>query len=374
MENNEIKSLNDYKDEIHRCSKCGLCQAVCPLYQSTGNECSVSRGQFIMLDGVVREKLDFSKTINKYLDMCLKCNKCSDFCPSQIEVVDILLCAKREYLKNRGKFERFLYSVLESKIIFNTILNILKSITKVFTPKVKSKHFETKAVYFGGCISALKPDIDNYVIKLLNDINIEVINTNFNCCGIPFLTTGNIERFVENLKENVNKVPQDAQMLITDCASCEWAWREYIKYIDDDTLKERLINLKIVSIYELIDKNELCFRAKNKAKLTYHKPCHEKHSENILNIIRNIKNCEYVELDGMDECCGFSSFEHPYTLKDTKPVREKKKKSVMGCSADYVLTTCVGCLFSLNLLTPDKHKNRLISFLKNNCEFDKTKK
>ena len=50
-----MKDLKDYKEEIHRCSKCGLCQAVCPIYQETGNECSVSRGQFIMLGGVIKD-------------------------------------------------------------------------------------------------------------------------------------------------------------------------------------------------------------------------------------------------------------------------------------------------------------------------------
>ena len=52
-----MKDLKDYKEEIHRCSKCGLCQAVCPIYQETGNECSVSRGQFIMLGGVIKDEL-----------------------------------------------------------------------------------------------------------------------------------------------------------------------------------------------------------------------------------------------------------------------------------------------------------------------------
>ncbi|MCM1265973.1 MAG: 4Fe-4S dicluster domain-containing protein, partial [Candidatus Gastranaerophilales bacterium] len=67
-----MKNLDDFKEEIHRCSKCGLCQAVCPLYEITGNECTVSRGQFIMLDGVVKKDLKMTKNINKYLDLCLK--------------------------------------------------------------------------------------------------------------------------------------------------------------------------------------------------------------------------------------------------------------------------------------------------------------
>ena len=101
-----MKDLKDYKEEIHRCSKCGLCQAVCPIYQETGNECSVSRGQFIMLGGVIKDELKINKNINKYLDLCLKCNKCKNFCPSEIDVIDILLSAKSQY------FKKSLYSLL----------------------------------------------------------------------------------------------------------------------------------------------------------------------------------------------------------------------------------------------------------------------
>ena len=65
MEDKKIKSLSDYKEEIHRCSKCGLCQSVCPIFQLTGNECTVSRVQIIML------KMNISKILLRV--------KCMDF-------------------------------------------------------------------------------------------------------------------------------------------------------------------------------------------------------------------------------------------------------------------------------------------------------
>ena len=44
-----MKHLEDFKDEIKRCSKCGLCQSVCPVFKHTGNDCAVSKGKFVML-------------------------------------------------------------------------------------------------------------------------------------------------------------------------------------------------------------------------------------------------------------------------------------------------------------------------------------
>ena len=107
-----MKKLEDFADDINKCSKCGLCQSVCPVYRFTGNDCAVSRGKFVMLDGVLKGDLKLNKNIEKYLDMCLKCGKCKEFCPSNIEVCDIFNTAKYECAKNtfQGKFEKFLES------------------------------------------------------------------------------------------------------------------------------------------------------------------------------------------------------------------------------------------------------------------------
>ena len=91
-----MKKLEDFKEEIQRCSKCGICQHACPVYQELGNDCAVSRGQFIMLDGVIKGDLKLNKNINKYLDLCLKCNKCKSACPTSIDVVQIILSADRK--------------------------------------------------------------------------------------------------------------------------------------------------------------------------------------------------------------------------------------------------------------------------------------
>ena len=114
-----MKKLNDYKEDIHKCSKCGLCQSVCPVYEQTGNDCSVSRGKFIMLNGIIKGDLELNKNVNKYLDMCLKCNACKNFCPSDIDARKIFLAAKSEYFQ-KCKSSIFI-KAFQSKFVFNFI-------------------------------------------------------------------------------------------------------------------------------------------------------------------------------------------------------------------------------------------------------------
>lgn len=353
-----MKELKDYKEEIHRCSKCGLCQSACPVYRETGNDCTVSRGQFILLNGVIKGDLKLNKNINKYLDICLKCNKCKSACPTNIDVVKIILSAKNEYFKN--SLEGKIYSIPESKLVFNTALNLIGIVSNLFKPKAKPIKLDSpksKVVYFGGCVEKFNPSIRDYVKEILADLNIELLDTNLGCCGMPFLTTGNFDRFKEQLEENLNNLKNlEFDYIVTDCASCEFVWREYAP------------NIKLKNLYELIAESNLEFSAKEKQVVTYHKPCHETSTDYIEKIISRCKNIEYKELNGYDECCGFAGLEHPKSLSVVSSIIKKKGENIKSTKADFLLTTCVGCVISTALSTLFKVKTkRLITFLKDEC-------
>ncbi len=58
-----MKTLKDLEENIYQCSKCGLCQKVCPIYKETGNECTLSRGKFTLLNGVVKKHIKLNKDV-----------------------------------------------------------------------------------------------------------------------------------------------------------------------------------------------------------------------------------------------------------------------------------------------------------------------
>ena len=57
-----MKELKDFYDDIYKCSKCGLCQAVCPVFKITKNEAALSRGKFLMLLKLLEGEIKPSKT------------------------------------------------------------------------------------------------------------------------------------------------------------------------------------------------------------------------------------------------------------------------------------------------------------------------
>ena len=323
-----MKSLKDFEKEINKCSKCGLCQAVCPVFKETKNDCAVSKGKFIMLKGVLNNDLKLNKNINKYLDMCLKCGKCKDFCPSDIDVCKIFETAKYEFVKNTfwGKVVFF----LQSKYVFG---NLLKLINK--KQDIKCANAKLKLLYFRGCAGKFS----NHTTEILKNFdNIEVIEKDFECCGIPFLSSGNLERFEEVKNRNVSLIEKsDFDYILTDCASCESTLKNYF---DND-------KYKFINLGELIENSNFKLQSKKELKVTFHKPCHLENSDYIEKLLTNIEGIKYIKCDGFDDCCGFAG---EFALKNPKlslVISKKKAENIIKSGADYVVTCCPACILGL---------------------------
>ena len=333
-----MHKLKDFKDEINKCSKCGLCQAVCPIYKLTGNDCAVSRGKFVMLNGVLKNDLKLNKNINKYLDLCLKCGKCRDFCPSSIDVCKILETAKYEYAKNTfwGKFVFF----LESKYVFGNLLKIAQKITKSTPrPKVgegvaKRRVRGIKLLYFKGCVNTIFPQTDKLLHKLFDNSNVEIIEKDFDCCGLPFLSSGNLERFEEVKQHNLKMLDCDFDYVLTDCASCESTLKQYM-------------DSEFISLGELVVQQGLKFKFDKPVKVTFHKPCHLENDDFWEKLIDNCENVEYVKMKDYDECCGFAG---EFALKNRElslKISKQKAQNIINTGADFCVTTCPACILGL---------------------------
>lgn len=342
-----MKQLKDFKEDIHRCSKCGLCQAECPVYKVTGNDCTVSRGQFAMLKGVINGDLKMTKTVNRYLNLCLKCGACSKFCPAGIDVVDIIVAAKSEYFKTH-KFEG-VKSFIKKNFVFKLIPNIIK----FFRPKTVSKTFDKKVIYFGGCGSKIKGDAA--VIKLLNSINIEVINPIFPCCGISLFTGGDLEGFKVVIDNFVSRLKQyNVREIVTTCASCEKALKDYVRWTDSDENKEFLASLQVKNIYEYLSGQH--FILKKPVRVTFHKPCNIDNYEDIQKVLNNTVNLEYIKMDDFDKCCGLAGISKLKEYKTMTKIFFSKRNNIIKTRAKYVLTSCLGCEAALRAYSFGKYK------------------
>lgn len=333
-----MKNLRDYENDIVKCSKCALCQSVCPVFKLTKNECAVSKGKFVMLDGVIKGKLKLSKTINKYLDMCSKCGKCKEFCPSGIDIVKIFNCAKYDYAKN-NLFSKIIFA-LQSEFLFDNLLNLFQSFNKLFLLKYSNnnKSYSVQnALYFKGCSNKVFPRNEVALKKIFNQLRINLKDENFTCCGVPFLSSGNLERYERAKNTNLRIIQnREHDFIITDCASCE------------DSLKDYDENINVVNIVEFLIKQDKKFVFKKPLRVTFHKPCHMKNYENIKKLFGMCENIEYIEMKDYDECCGFSGEFALNNPKIAKQLMKTKAENALSTGADVILTMCPACVIGLN--------------------------
>lgn len=319
-----IMDDNEVKQNILKCSRCGLCQGVCPIYEEIKNENSTARGKLMQIWGIKKGDLKLNRKILQSLDLCLNCEKCKLNCPSGVDTTGVFHSEKK--LPLSGK-------ILTSDFIFKLKLSSLNFFS--FFKKTPQYDKNSKILYFEGCIA--KELKNKFEIS-----GIKVKNGNFLCCGMPYLTKGRADIY-EKIVEHNERIIDKSEMVIFDCATCLSAVKDY-------PFKNPKNREKLVFYTDFYKDFNLQF--KKNLKVTYHMPCHLKSAgknlEEIEKILNSIKNVNYTRLENPQNCCGFGGdffIRHP---KIAFSLSIKKGLDIINTKADVVLTSCPTCLWSLN--------------------------
>ena len=86
--------MRELEDQIAVCNRCGMCQAVCPLFMETELEADVARGKLALLDGLLQEMFKDPKGVLERLNRCLLCGSCAANCPSNVSALEIFIKAR----------------------------------------------------------------------------------------------------------------------------------------------------------------------------------------------------------------------------------------------------------------------------------------
>ncbi|MDX2447370.1 MAG: (Fe-S)-binding protein, partial [Desulfobacterales bacterium] len=85
-----------YRDQVLRCSSCGFCRSVCPVYGATLRSSYNARGKMLVLKEVMDKKIDLNDELIETLFQCTTCANCSTNCPSGVEVTEIIKLARQD--------------------------------------------------------------------------------------------------------------------------------------------------------------------------------------------------------------------------------------------------------------------------------------
>ena len=401
--------LKELEHELSACARCGMCQAVCPLFKETGREGDVARGKLALLNGLLENLFDNPEGVKKRLDRCLLCGSCAANCPNGVNAVAIFLKArtvlssvtglsplKRSFLKrllaNPDAFDRAVNwgrrlqkwtTKPESKIlgtVSSKYTSPLLSKNRHFVPPARTSFHELgiktqttdnpkgpKVLFFTGClIDKIFPRIAEAALKVFRHHGIPIIIPEHQgCCGIPALSAGDADTAKQLIHHHLAIFKNlEFDFLVTACATCTYTIKKIWPMLVDDgnneisslvrefSTKTRDINEFVVSEIGVAPSDRKETGSENGERITYHDPCHLKKSLGVTKQPRSLLSVnpryQLIEMKKADQCCGMGgSFNLDYYDLSSQ-IGNRKLDSIRETNCRVIATGCPACMIQLS--------------------------
>ena len=388
--------LQDTKDMVYRCNKCGLCISTCPVYQQILMEAGSPRGKVQVIKNYLEGNLELSKRFKEIILTCLLCENCVVNCPSGVRHDHVFTDLRGELVRKYGldwkkrliykllTNEKFLHSSsIFAKLGRNWLLETfakgmrIGNIPSERLPKVNPKPFRDqfngvilpqgeakgRVFYFTGCFTNyFAGDVGQATVNVLKKLQLEIeIPSRQDCCGLAIILSGEEDLPIKNVEKNISMLTRkEIDAVLVDCATCGAAFKkEYIALLKRkgmDTKEAEILKGKTYDILEYVAERihllPLKDRDGKRIRVTYHDPCHlvrgQGVSEAPRKILKALPQVEFVEMRDANMCCGGGgSFQFDFP-EVSKGITEDKIKNILETGASVVVTGCPGCRVTIS--------------------------
>lgn len=390
--------------EVIKCSGCGFCLSVCPVYQAIGIETLSSRGRMDTIRGMLLGQLKPTARMEQILSSCLMCQACEASCPPGAVAHKVILEARHRTLKVRGlpwakrlAFRR----LLKNRDALSRALQILRRIQKpvardpqrstlrhlpaLFSalaggralPAVAARPLRERfperiqadpdvplrgrVGFFCGCyMDLVETPIGDATIRVLTREGFEVFFPRQQaCCGAPALYSGDMEDTIELALRNAQAfASQSLDSVLVACATC---LSGLTKGYDILAPHFRPQDLEAVTTLRrgVLDLSSFLTRVglarplslQEPLTVTYHDPCHHVRGQKIFSepreLLQSIGNLTLLEMNEPARCCGGGgsfSISHPEISIE---IGRWKVKDILSTGAQAVVTSCPGCIVQI---------------------------
>ena len=401
----DFAQVDRFKADLDRCTKCGFCMSSCPVYREERVESSVARGKIMLIRALLDGGLTLTDEMAEQLNKCTLCLTCSQNCPAGTQVPAVITAARADKVAKKGvafPYNLVYRRLLPRRRLFGYVVRFAAWFQGIFLPKTegtirhlsfflsalgKGRHipqiaskFLRESVpeinrppagvkvkytvgYFTGCMTDFVfPELGKKIIDFLTGNGVEVVvPRGQGCCGAPvFLGAGDFatgRRFADTN----TKAFKNLEYIITDCATCASAMKDYAKFLADtperkQDYQEFAVKIKDITEF-LVDVLQLppsAYRVADEFKgktVTWHEPCHLGRylgvKEQPRQILKSLPDIRYVEMPGADACCGMAGTFSVYFYELSRKIAAKKVAGIAATGADVVVTDCPGCQIQL---------------------------
>ena len=177
------------------------------------------------------------------------------------------------------------------------------------------------------------------------------------CCGMPMVGYGYKEEARDLARHNIDLLMQlDVDAIVTDCATCGSALKEYAEWLEDDPeyaehAKEFSAKVRDISEY-LVEIGIRPPASKLDVRVTYHDPCHLCRAQGVREQPRKMLEAagvDFVEMNESDTCCGSAGTQLVTHYETSVGILERKMDNVAETEAEIIAAGCPGCQMQLGL-------------------------
>ena len=396
--------IKELEDQLVVCMRCGMCQAVCPVYAETGREADVARGKLALLDGLVQEMFKDPRGVNDRLMRCLLCGSCSANCPSGVKVLEIFIKARailtgylglpplkkaifRGLLVRPGFFDRLVEWGSRFQGLFVKPVDDLlgTSCGRLLSP-FGDRHFKAlapaafhqmvkprntspgasglKVAFFVGCvIDKVFPNIGAAVLRTLDHHGVGVyLPEDFACCGIPALSSGDTVAFNKLVRHNAQKFAAEPfDFLITACATCTATVKKLWPLMAEERSPEAQEQVTAIAaktmdisqfLVDTVGVGQVDLKSDDKKSLlTYHDPCHLKKSLGVASqpriLLQAHPGYRFKEMAEADRCCGMGGSFNLQHYDISAAIGKRKRDDIVQSECAVVATSCPACMLQM---------------------------
>ena len=393
-------------DKLAACMKCGMCQSVCPVFGETMMEADVTRGKLTLLEKLAHRLIEDPDAVNEKLNRCLLCGSCQANCPSGVSILEIFMEARAIVAAYKGLFApqegHLPYPVAESETVrfpaedrrsfpragharrqqraghrhvFPAAASVPRrtphAAPRQADPQRQDRRGELpagksrcKVAFFPGCMGdKIFTNVSEACLKVFDYHEVGVyLPTNYSCCGIPALSSGDLEGFEKMVMHNVDVLKEGSfDLIVTPCSSCTETIRSLwpkmagkMPYKYRDAINELSQKAMDINAF-LVDVLKVKPRASGRhgqTKVTYHESCHLLRSLGVSaqprELIRMNPDYDLVEMKEADRCCGCGG---SFTLSHydlSRKIGQRKRDNIVASGAEVVATGCPACMMQLS--------------------------
>jgi len=376
---------------LRACVHCGFCTATCPTYQLLGDELDGPRGRIYLMKQML-EGSQVSESTQLHLDRCLTCRACETACPSGVRygrLVDIgrhWVDSKVGRRGGAGLKRWLLRKALSRRVVFAAGLKtgrllrplLPRALAAKVPPLLPAKAWpprrhDRKMLVLEGCVQgAIAPGIDASLARVLDRIDISLINVGGGCCGAVAEHLGGHHEAQRQARRNIDAwwphIEGGAEAIVVTASGCGVLIKDYAWLLRDDPAyadKARRVAALARDPVEVIAAEwkrfaPLVAMDHGPLKIAFQAPCTLQHGQKLGGRVEEILEAiglELTDVAGAHLCCGSAG---TYSILQPELSGRLKANKITALEAgdpEIIATANIGCLAHLQSATerPVRH-------------------